>query len=50
MDENQAETVSAKITAVTYREMKKIIEKRGYMNESEFIRQSIVEKIDREKQ
>ncbi len=49
MDENQAETVSAKITAIKYREMKKIIEKGGYMNESDFIRQAITEKIDREK-
>lgn len=43
-------TYSTVLTEVIAGEMKKIINKRGYMNESDFIRQAVIEKIEREKQ
>lgn len=43
-------TFSTVLTEVIADEMRKIITKRGYMNESDFIRQAVIEKIEREKQ
>jgi Arc/MetJ-type ribon-helix-helix transcriptional regulator len=50
MEDNKTETVSAKISGVVYLAMKELIKRRGYLNESDFIRGAIEEKIDREKQ
>ena len=41
-------TYSTVLTDVVAEQMKNIIKKKGYMSESEFIRQAIVEKIQRE--
>lgn len=42
-------TFSTVLTEVIAKQMCQVIAKRGYMSESDFIRQAVVEKIDREK-
>jgi len=43
-------TFSTVLTEVVAEQMREIISRRGYMNESDFIRQAVIEKIEREKQ
>jgi len=41
-------TFSTVLTEVVADQMRKIITEKGYMNESDFIRQAIIEKISKE--
>jgi len=46
----EKETLSTTLTKIKADQMRNLIHDRGYMNESDFIRRAIEEKIDREKQ
>jgi metal-responsive CopG/Arc/MetJ family transcriptional regulator len=49
MVELEKETLCTTMTTIKANQMRDIIHEKGYMNESDFIRRAIEEKIDRER-